>query len=548
MGNTVTIDLKDLNLDLDKASTYTIEIEEGFVSSAADSSTNNSQSENYTTDANGPLLGDTTPDLGETNSFAAIIEFVYPVRLRVTSGNFYLYKDGSPDELIETIPYNSNRVNVTENKIRLNVSGLLDDLTTYYILSDNEIISNLIGLESGITNEDVIKWTTGLIAPAPINVNTNLIISDNITSQNNNVLENRDFLGSQRNDIFASNQLSIVNDLGLNYRITLSTVNGYFGKSSSAIFPSVSFSGSASSVEAELQTYGYYPTNLNTSNKSFTFKLEIEDPSAGYVLLEKFDIDLIYTGEGSFDKTITFTTSQSWSPDAEDVLYSPIYDLLVVAGGGGSTNWAGGGGGQVYSLLNDSLTISAGQIYNIVVGQGGNANTETSNINCQTLTGGTGGTSSAFGRTSQGGTGASSFLCLQNYPPEYPDSPYVTTWNIQGGDSPYNGGTYNGYDQDAYTVFYQKSFANEFYNGPGAGAGGPAATGVVNQPGPGITAWDGVEYSQGGGDGNDGPTKDYSYVFNNNPGDGGYGRGTGDTNFAPTDGVDGIVKLRIRSN
>lgn len=539
MARKVTIDLNGLGIDLNKGETYTIEVGEGFVSSAADNTLNDTVTENFTTDTVGPILVDTTPDLGDTESYVAIVEFVYPVRLRVNSGNFYLYKDGNPDVLVETIPYNDNRINITENKIRVNLSGILEDETTYYILTDNDIISNLIGLETGITSEDIIKWTTGIVAPEPINAVTNLTVLDNLTSSDTNFTDSRDFLGSQRNEIFNSNVISIVNDLGYDYKLTVSVSNGILAQAASAGASTITLTGSAASVSSQLTTYGYYPSNFNVSDRTCTIKLEVDDPILGYVMLENFTVDLIYTGEGTFEKTLTFETTQTWSPDEEDILYSPNYDLLVVAGGGGSSVYAGGGGGQVTNLPNRSLTLTAGQVYNIIVGQGGPAETQFTNCT-SAMVGGTGGNSSAFGSSAQGGTGGYSYYCYDDNGSDT-NGP-ITTWNVRGGDSYYNGGSYNGYDLDSGSVNYQKSAAVGFYEGPGAGAGG--APSGPDSRGPGLTAWDGNTYGIGGGDGND-DVADINYTPVK--GEGGSADGYYSNSFEEAPGAPGIVKLRIRN-
>ena len=132
---TVKIDLESLDLNLNANQTYVIEVEEGFVDSNYDNSLNDSQTFNYTVQpaSTSLTLTDVNPDLGDTNVFLGIVEFVFDDRIRVDNGNFYLYKDTNPDTLVLTIPHNDSRVNVTDNKIRINVSGLLENTTTYYM-------------------------------------------------------------------------------------------------------------------------------------------------------------------------------------------------------------------------------------------------------------------------------------------------------------------------------------------------------------------------------------------------------------------------------
>jgi hypothetical protein len=183
--NTVKIDLESLDLNLNANQSYTIEVEEGFVDSDFDNTLSDSQTFNYTVQpaSTSLTLIDVTPDLGDTNVFLAIVEFVFDDRIRVDSGNFYLYKDTNPDTLILTIPHNDSRVNVTDNKIRINVSGVLENTTTYYIISDSNNIENILGVSTGITNENTLKWTTGNVEPAPMNVVSTLTLTENIINK-----------------------------------------------------------------------------------------------------------------------------------------------------------------------------------------------------------------------------------------------------------------------------------------------------------------------------------------------------------------------------
>ena len=110
-----------------------------IINSDFDNTLSDSQTFNYTVQpaSTSLTLIDVTPDLGDTNVFIGIVEFVFDDRIRVDSGNFYLYKDTNPDTLILTIPHNDSRVNVTDNKIRINVSGVLENTTTYYMSKNN---------------------------------------------------------------------------------------------------------------------------------------------------------------------------------------------------------------------------------------------------------------------------------------------------------------------------------------------------------------------------------------------------------------------------
>lgn len=88
-----------------------------------------------------------------------------------------------------------------------------------------------------------------------------------------------------------------------------------------------------------------------------------------------------------------FTTSGVLVPKRKMVV-----DVFIVAGGGGSGS-ASGGAGSGRTLTVKNVTLAKGTSYSIVIGEGGSAAASTEWI------GGTGGTSSAFGYSADGGMG-----------------------------------------------------------------------------------------------------------------------------------------------
>lgn len=80
-----------------------------------------------------------------------------------------------------------------------------------------------------------------------------------------------------------------------------------------------------------------------------------------------------------------------------------VIDVFLVGGGGSGSgasssiiNYAGGGGGGGYTLVANDITLRAGEMYPIVIGDGGVKGY---------ILGGDGGSTSAFGYTADGGKG-----------------------------------------------------------------------------------------------------------------------------------------------
>ena len=528
---TVRIDLDSLNLNFNGGENLKIKLDQGVVRSDFDNSLSESITYNYTVDSTAPPVNDTTPDLGETNSYVATVEFVFNDRIRVESGNFYLYEDTNPDTLIATIPYNDLRVNVTaDGRIRIDVSGYLESQTTYYVISDPNIIENHLGISTGINSEDIVKWTTGLVAPEPLACAFTLTMVSEVSGAN----VDRNFLSNQSNSIFVEHGITLSEDDTYTFQFT--ATSGEFWKNGVSPGSSFSITDTRYNLLTELIDWKYYPVLNSTSNDSISVKV-----LRGNNLIDTPTFNMIYNGVGSIDKTLTWTSSTSWVPDYEDVKYKQYYDLILVGGGGGASYFSGGGGGMVVSKLNASLAISANNTYTIDVGGGGSPDTTLNN--CNSNYAGNGSRTNAFGLQAMYGSGAASYWCYTS------SGGYQTTWQIQGGDSWYGTGTpglitkYEGYNQDSGTVFYQRSAASGFYDGPGAGAGG-VGTNLTDGRGPSVVAWDSSAYGLGGSDGNDDTTTGTNYTLQ--PGEGGSAQGYYNNSYARAPGQPGLVKLRIR--
>ena len=432
--NIVKIDLESLDLNLNANQSYTIEVEGGFVDSDFDNTLSDSQTFNYTVQpaSTSLTLIDVTPDLGDTNVFLATVEFVFDDRIRVDSGNFYLYKDTNPDTLILTMPHNDSRVNVIDNKLIINVSGVLENTTTYYIISDSNNIENMLGVSTGITNENTLKWTTGNVEPAPMNVVSTLTLTENII----NTTLTRSFQGETDNAVFPSNAPNVSGTTEIftvrlrAYDAGLNSVQGEFSYADdSNLSSNFTITGNPSAINNILPYIKFFPSTGTSSSLRLQFTLE----QNGNVV-EKTYSDYTYTGLGANQEIFTFTaTAASYQ---FPLLYEKYYvgAKVLVVGGGGSGNYGyfsqnypaypfegsmgsgGGGGGVVESLV----SVNFSNPHTFTVGAGGTPSvTQTWSIDpngpsyvvagqwpVATIAGGAGGASTAFGVVAGGGGGA----------------------------------------------------------------------------------------------------------------------------------------------
>ena len=151
--------------------------------------------------------------------------------------------------------------------------------------------------------------------------------------------------------------------------------------------------------------------------------------------------EFTYTGqftdkiEGA-NRVIKFTSSGILQVSADvDV------DMYLLAGGGGAIIWLevdgslynyknGGSGGSI----NKRLTLNASQPYEITIGTGGTGYSVKEGGTGWQLSGGTGGTTQAFGLTCTGGTGAVKKGSTNG----------KNDWYSGSNGSPYNGATNRG--------------------------------------------------------------------------------------------------------
>lgn len=162
MANKITIDTESLNVPWELGTTYTIEIQEGVANYADSLMPNKPLSFELTTNANPPILDSVLPDIGVSDSLVnnEIIITFDRNSIKAGTGNFYLYKVGSPDTLIATYDVTSD-VTIVDKFVKLSVVNLLEASTTYYVLADNGVILDRDNFPfAGIASSSTYSFTT----------------------------------------------------------------------------------------------------------------------------------------------------------------------------------------------------------------------------------------------------------------------------------------------------------------------------------------------------------------------------------------------------
>lgn len=220
----------------------------------------------------------------------------------------------------------------------------------------------------------------------------------------------RTYLTNQGNFIFASStpQIDDVNPTQ-SFTVTFTSPNGQFGNTDNS-YATYSITGSLTEVNDRIALTVFYPTKDYASNTTFTIKKYAN----GVQTFSKTQ-SLNYGGAApAYQNFYVFSDagSNTWTPTIEEKKYC-FASIVVVGGGGGgtpaynNTNYnargCGGGGGGV--LHNTYLSITDTS-YPITVGAGGAAWQMISGSTSLSGGGLPGGSSSAFGYTATGGTGA----------------------------------------------------------------------------------------------------------------------------------------------
>jgi hypothetical protein len=194
-----------------------------------------------------------------------------------------------------------------------------------------------------------------------------LVCSSNDTEVSN-ISVTRSYIGNRGNSIFTTNtpQITDLDSTGVNtYTINLSCTFGSFSSNDVTVVAPFSYTGTKSQVNALFSSIKFYPNKDISANGVITYT-QIKNG------VTQVSTTFAVTGtSGTFQdgRIVEFTSTQTWTPTINDVLYSQYEIFLTGAGGGGGQSGGGGGGGGeglFYANQNFSFTT-----YNAVVGIGG---------------------------------------------------------------------------------------------------------------------------------------------------------------------------------
>jgi hypothetical protein len=162
----VNVDTFALGLRFDPATTYTVELEEGFVKETGANKFDSPGVGNlsqFTTNFTGPQIQVDEPS-GSSVTNNTFIRYTYNRQLLAGNGNYYLYREtGSPDE--EVAVFNASDSTggstISGDQITLDVTGLMRAGETYYVLIDEGAVEDKDGLAAfGFDNDQEHRWTT----------------------------------------------------------------------------------------------------------------------------------------------------------------------------------------------------------------------------------------------------------------------------------------------------------------------------------------------------------------------------------------------------
>lgn len=383
-----------------------------------------------------------------------------------------------------------------------------------------------------------------LTLPSPrtnVVLKTQNFVCNQSHDETSNLTVTRNYIGNNANLIFSTNTPQIIDldSIGTNtYTVTLTCSFGKFSiiynqnpLVQTALSSPFTITGTKAEINSALALIRFYPNAGVSSNGTFTYTQSKNGN------LQVSAICQLNGTPGTHTLSTTklvFTSTTTWTPTYEQVMYADVYNLSVVgAGGGGAGNTGsgnfggsgGGGGGALYRIPGPfSLSPNTTYSFNIGVGGAGGA----VNATYDNAKGKPGGSTSAFGYTAPGGGGGG-----DNPDQDLRRGGRSGTTNQLGGTGYVNGlyGNYGGGGAGgpepppgypfAWTSRYNADFnstgqggisAWEYYYDPITGTvGGPTAT-LLGQGGGGggnsqASNQDGAGAREGGGGGGNGATQ-----------------------------------------
>ena len=418
-----------------KNTTYNLRLNSGFFIDSITGDPSNSQIIQITTPSTGPILYFPGSDNDFNDSYIRLDfdRLIYP-----EAGNIYLYD--SSNNLLQT--YNSNSRIYKNNTITLNVKGLLQASSTYYLLTDtNWVVDQYNFSADQLTTNTQFTWTT-VSEPYFKDLAGQLICSSSLTCTpieyypitnwpDTQGYTNALFYNNKHNYLWGINATGYTTitapyinepDRGVNYTISFfSSLGGFSSNLNGSDYSSNwNFTGTQTQINNILSNgIIFWPYKGTASSGSYTYTQTRSDLS-----VTQWSKSYNLNNVGSYNIPSTTTTFNNFGTNSFTISFEQNrylqMDLLVVGGGGGGGsatafgtangapvsgnggNYAGGAGGcgGVYEILNTSIP-NAGN-YNIIVGAGGGGST-------YYLDGGGNGTnSSAFNVIANGGYGGHS--------------------------------------------------------------------------------------------------------------------------------------------
>lgn len=285
-----------------------------------------------------------------------------------------------------TTNFNTSTRVLTLTGTRTQVNSHLNALT----IQPEEDVDYLFQLTYSVTtpSADTASKAQSLLAGS----NDNEISNMNVT---------RSYNSNQANLIFSSDtpQITDFDTTGSDtYTIYLSSSLGDFGHTGTTFATNYSYSGTRAQVNTVLGQIQFYPTANVSSNGTIDFELHKNgNTSVTHTISITGNVGPGYSNA----RTIEFLTTQTYTPNVDDVKYAEVKEYTLVGGGGGGSA-GGGGGGQVitsstpFSLSNTTYTITVGS-----GGSAGNSDISTSGGS----NGSNGGNTTAFSYTALGGGG-----------------------------------------------------------------------------------------------------------------------------------------------
>lgn len=272
----------------------------------------------------------------------------------------------------------------------------------------------------------------------------------------------------------------------------------------------VSGATSSTYTKTGLTSTGTYSVYCNVTNKAGTVKSRVATLSVKSTKpVYTYSGSSTFIDDGNYNWRIKFLTSGTLNFSYLGNASSGINIFLVGGGGGGSsydTTWGGGAGGGGGYTTNATFIPALNTNYSITVGAGGSP---------ATARGNTGGSTTAFGSTANGGQGAQVYTGGAGGSGGGSSWTDAVAWQIAGGSNGGNGASGRnsggkGQGTTTYAFADQTSSTKELYAGGGAGSkaywngviGTGGAGGGGNTEASGTTNTGGGGGGLGGGHGN----------------------------------------------